>query len=267
MNEVPEIEEKLKINFPRIKEKLTDFINKKVREANADGVVFGLSGGIDSAVIAYLCQRTLENDNVLAVSMPEEGVTSKKDLKDSKKIVDELNIDFKTVQISSILEEFSNSIEDFDQEAKVPIANLKPRIRMSILYYYANLLNYLVVGTGNKSELQIGYFTKYGDGASDLIPLGSLYKNQVYKIAEKLGVPNEILEKEPSAGLWQGQTDESELGLGYDKIDRILIGLSLNFEKEKISEILDIPIEDVEVVIDKKESVEHKLQRPPIPEI
>lgn len=181
------------------------------------------------------------------------------------KIAQILGIDYKEIAIDSILNEYL-SMTQLD-ENKLAIGNLKARIRMSIIYYYANANNYLVSGTGNKSEILIGYFTKYGDGACDIEPIGDLYKNDVYKLGEYLNLPQEILDKPPRAGLWNNQTDEEEIGMGYNLIDQILY---LYTEKEnentEIAEKLEIPVDDVNMIITKVIRSKHKIKVPESPE-
>ncbi|HIP57929.1 MAG TPA: NAD(+) synthase, partial [Archaeoglobus profundus] len=138
------------------------------------------------------------------------------------------------------------------------------RVRMTICYYYANSLGYLVAGTGNKSELMTGYFTKYGDGGVDFLPIGDLYKTEVFELAKYLGVPEKIIKKIPSAGLWAGQTDEDELGITYNKLDTILKGLEIGYSPNEICKIYNVKEEDVRRVIHLIESSKHKRELPPI---
>ena len=168
-------------------------------------------------------------------------------------------------KINEVLNEFLAVTQLEDNN--LAIGNLKARIRMSIIYYYANQKNYLVCGTGNKSEILIGYFTKHGDGACDMEPIGDLYKTEVYKLSESLGVQKEILNKPPRAGLWANQTDEDEIGMSYDLLDQILY---LFTEKDKknteIAEKLDISVDDVNMIITKIIRSEHKSKVPEIPQ-
>ena len=176
-----------------------------------------------------------------------------------------LGIDYKEIAIDSILNEFL-LMTQLD-ENNLAIGNLKARIRMSIIYYYANQKNYLVSGTGNKSEILIGYFTKHGDGACDIEPIGDLYKTDVYKLSEYLDVPKEIIDKPPRAGLWSNQTDEAELGMSYDLIDKILYQYTENDEEtEEISEKLGLSEDDVDMIITKIIRNEHKSKVPESPQ-
>ncbi|KXB03103.1 NAD synthetase, partial [candidate division MSBL1 archaeon SCGC-AAA261F19] len=193
MATLKDIERSLEIRSMEIERKLTKFIRDKIEDANAEGVVLGLSGGVDSSTATFLCAKALGGRKVLALSLPEKGTTNLQERKNAKKVAKKLDIDFRIIEISPILEEFRERIEDFDEESKLPAANLRPRVRMTIIYYYANLQNRLVVGGSNRSELRAGYFTKYGDGASDLAPLGCLYKSQVLELARHLKVPESII--------------------------------------------------------------------------
>ena len=180
-------------------------------------------------------------------------------------IAQKLGIDYKEIAIDSILNEFLllTQINDSD----VAIGNLKARIRMSIIYYFANAKNYLVSGTGNKSEILIGYFTKYGDGACDMEPIGDLYKKEVYELSEYMNIPSEIINKPPRAGLWNNQTDEDELGMNYDSIDEILyLKLEKTLDINKISEKLNISNSDVEMILNKVNKSEHKNKIPESPQ-
>lgn len=180
-------------------------------------------------------------------------------------IAQKLGIDYMEIAIDSILNEYLSLIR-LDKN-NVAIGNLKARIRMSIIYYFANAKNYLVSGTGNKSEILIGYFTKYGDGACDMEPIGDLYKKEVYELSEYLKIPSEIINKPPRAGLWNNQTDEDELGLSYDLIDEILyLNLENVLEVDKISEKLNISNSDVEMILNKVNQSEHKNKIPESPQ-
>jgi len=208
-------------------QKLCDWIGDKVTKAKAEGVLFGLSGGLDSAVVAILCKKVFPK-NTLALVMPCHSTN--KDIEDALELVKKFNISYKVIDLSEIYDSFISLLETKEKKAdfKLTEINVKPRLRMTTLYYFANKLNYLAVGTGNKSEIMIGYFTKYGDGGADILPLGNLLKSQVRKLAEYLGIPKKIIDKPPSAGLWEGQTDEEEIGISYDQLDKYLKTGKLN---------------------------------------
>ncbi len=261
------IHDELGIRPAQVRRKLIDFLRRKVKDAGAEGVVLGLSGGLDSAITAFLCAEALGSEKVLAISMPEADTVNPQDIADARKVANELAIDFKVVDLTSAVEGIRKNVKDFKVDETLPTANLKPRIRMTILYYHANLLNRLVVGTSNRSEIRAGYFTKYGDGASDIAPLGSLYKTQVTKLAKHLEVPDYILRKPPSAGLWRGQTDESELGLSYEKLDKIYAGLDLGLKQSDIAEAAGVKVKDVSEFIKREERAKHKLAGPEVPSL
>lgn len=205
------------------------FISEKVKKAGAKGAVVGLSGGVDSAVVAALASRALGGDNVIGIMMPSQ-TNSQADIDDAKLVAGKLGIKTIMVPIRPMVDAFQ---ENLPQDKKA-IGNLTARVRMSILYYYANHLNYLVAGTGNKSEISIGYFTKYGDGGSDLLPIGDLYKTQVKGLAAFLGIPKKVIDRVPTAGLWPGQTDEGEIGMSYADLDSALAGKSLSLKVHKM---------------------------------
>ena len=202
-------------------QKLCDWMEDKVTKAKAEGVVFGLSGGIDSAVVAVLSMRVLPK-NTLAIIIPCHSLEA--DINDALDLINKFNIPYKIIDLSKVYDSLIHLLNDKEKKGsfKLAEANMKPRLRMITLYYFANKLNYLVVGTGNRSELTIGYFTKYGDGGADILPLGNLLKSQVKELAEYLDIPKKIINKLPSAGLWEGQTDEQEIGINYDQLDKYL---------------------------------------------
>ena len=215
--------------------KLIDWIKEQIAIANRRGVVFGLSGGLDSAVVAVLCKRAFP-DNTLALIMPCHS--SKTDIEHAEAVASKFYIPTNTIALEGVFYSLLKALPIGDCEPannKLAEANLKPRLRMLALYYIATQLYYLVVGTGNRSEISIGYFTKYGDGAADILPLGNLVKNQVRELAVYLDIPKEIIQKPPSAGLWVGQTDEEEMGITYDGLDRYLLtGQAAGEVKKKI---------------------------------
>lgn len=242
-------------------ERITAFIRNVVEEANAEGVVVGLSGGVDSSTTAFLCVKALGKDRVLGIIMPERGVTREEDVDDALKVCEILGIDYKFVEINPMVDVFLNELGEGN---RIAVANLKPRIRMIINYYFANNLRRLVAGTGNKSELMTGYYTKYGDGGVDFLPIGDLYKTEVFELAKFLGVPERIIKKAPSAGLWIGQTDEGELGITYAKLDTILKALEKGVKPEEIPKKYDVSEEEVKRVLEMVERSRHKREPPPV---
>jgi len=260
------ISDALRIEPAAVERKLETFIKRKVLEAGADGVVVGLSGGIDSSTVAVLSVRALGSKKVTGISLPEAGVSDPRDVADARLVAKKLNLVLKVVDIAPIVKAVRQSLVDFKSGARLPNANILPRVRMVVLYYYANLLNRLVVGCGNRSELRTGYFTKYGDGASDMFPLGGLYKTQVRELAAYLGIPQRIMNKTPTAGLWRGQTDEGELGIRYKELDLIFAGLDLGLEPRVIAAATGVGLSKVKSIIERERRNIHKLRPPDIPE-
>jgi NAD+ synthase len=257
-----EIERLLEIDPKAVERKLRNFLRRKVEEAKAKGVILGLSGGVDSAATATLSTKALGKKRVTAFFLPEQSTTPALDEEDARLIAGSLGITLKKIDISPLLRGFHKHLEI---KGLIPAANLKARVRMCILYYHANLLNRLVVGTGNRSELRSGYFTKYGDGGCDILPIGCLYKTQVKVLARHLGIPERIIGKTPSAGLWRGQTDEAELGLPYEKLDKVYAGLDLGCKARELAKALGLGLAVVEAVIERERSSIHKLRPPEIP--
>ncbi len=203
-------------DYASITEAIEEFLLEQLEKNHAQGVILGLSGGIDSAVLAYICKRKLR-EKTLAIIMPDTLITPS-ETSDAHQIISLTGIQHKLIDIRPIVNEYSMYLEP-NEKAK---GNLRARIRTNILYYYANSKNYLVLGSSDKSEHMIGYFTKFGDGASDLMPIISLYKLQVREIAKHLGVPENIISKKSSPHLWNGHKAEEELGVTYEEIDSIL---------------------------------------------
>lgn len=195
------------------------WLRDKVKAANAKGVVFGLSGGIDSAVVAGISKLAFPEKS-LGIIMPCNS--NEKDEEHGRLVGNFLGLNTKKVDLSNTYEIFLSSI-DREKENLLALNNIKPRLRMTTLYYYAQINNYLVLGCSNKSELYTGYFTKYGDSGSDLIPLGDFLKEEVYEIARHFKIPMEIINKKPSAGLWENQTDEEEMGFSYEVLDKYIM--------------------------------------------
>ncbi len=209
-----------------MKNRIVSWVKKQVKDAGAKGIVLGLSGGIDSAVVAALCKKAVGKNNLLVLFMPCNS--NAQDLKDARLVARKLKLNSRLVDLSAV---YNNFLKVLPQAESLARGNLKPRLRMNTLYYFANKLNYLVCGTGNKSELLVGYFTKYGDGGVDILPIADLFKRQVRSLAKELNIPESIIIKPPTAGLWQGQTDEGEMGITYDELDDILDRLCNNKEQ------------------------------------
>lgn len=206
------------LDLAAAKKKIVSFIRNRGEEAGVDGAVLGLSGGVDSAVTAYLTVEALGSRHVTALILPDFRVTPEADVSDAKQVAEELGIETRVTDIAPIHRTFMKGLE----QNRLAEGNLRARIRMALLYFYANSANRLVVGTGDRSEALLGYFTKYGDGGVDILPIGDLYKTEVRKMGEILGIGRKIISKRSSPRLWPGQTAEDELGMNYEVIDGVL---------------------------------------------
>jgi NAD+ synthase len=211
-------------------EQISTWLRERAMAGGARGYVFGLSGGIDSAVVAKLCQMAFPQ-RVLGVILP--CYSHPQDEADARLVATAFQIpvarvdlgptfDAVTDALSHAVRGLPSHVDSVDIKQQLPEANLKPRLRMTSLYFIANSLNYLVAGTGNRSEITLGYYTKYGDGGVDVLPIGGLVKSEVRALAQELGVPEPLITKAPSAGLWVGQTDEAEMGFSYDMLEAYL---------------------------------------------
>ncbi len=255
----------IKLDYDYVVDKITSFIRGCVEESRAAGAVIGLSGGVDSSVTAFLTVKALGPSRVLGLIMPY-ATTPREDVEDALEVARTLGISYRIIDISDIRNSFAKTIPDFDESNRVACGNLLPRIRMTILYYYANKNNLLVVGTGDKSELLIGYFTKYGDGGVDILPIGCLYKTQVRALGKHLGVPDRIVRKPSSPRLWPGHLAEEELQLKYDLIDCVLYCLfDLKLNIDETVRMLGVSREVVCRVLELHERSRHKRSLPPVP--
>ncbi len=240
-----------KLDYDKVETKIINWIKEKVQEAGMEGAVVGLSGGIDSAVTSLLCQKAFPN-HFLAVILPCNS--QQQDIIDAENFAKENDFDYLVKDLSSVLEEMLVTLTgNKTAKNKLSVVNIKPRLRMTVLYYYAAENNYLVVGTDNWSELKVGYFTKHGDGGVDIAPLGTLVKTEVRQLASHLNIPHKIINKPPSAGLWEGQTDEEELGISYQELDKyILTGKAQKDTRKKVEKMAD--------------NNRHKLEPIPVPD-
>lgn len=213
-------------------EAICSWIKDAVNDAKAKGVVLGLSGGIDSAVVAALCKRVYPDDT-LCLIMP--CYSNPQDEEDAKLVAEKLNLKVERVVLDSVYDALRAAVGSQDTDHRLLLGNIKSRLRMVTLYYFAGKYNYLVAGTSNKSELTIGYFTKYGDSGADILPIADFVKTEVYELARYLEIPEEIINKKPTAGLWKDQTDEGEMGMTYEELDNyILYGKATDIVKDKI---------------------------------
>lgn len=196
-------------------EEIVAWLKEQMKESGTEGFVLGLSGGLDSAVCAALVRKATEN--CLGLILPIESDV--KDLDDAGDIADLLKLKTQYIDLTSV---YNSLVKILPGGDRVALGNIKARLRMVALYYHANMHNYLVCGTGNRTEISLGYFTKHGDGACDILPIGDLYKGEVRELAGELNIPEYIIKKTPSAGLWSGQTDEKEIGFTYEEMDNAL---------------------------------------------
>ncbi|HZY70710.1 MAG TPA: NAD+ synthase [Thermoplasmata archaeon] len=240
------------------------FLAAHVRDARADGAVVGLSGGIDSAVVARLAHDALGAERVTGVLMPDAAYPAPL-LRETEEYAAALGIRTVVRPITEVEAAFHALQPELSD--RVAVGNVKARIRMIVIYGEARGRNALVLGTGNKSELLMGYYTKWGDGGVDVLPLGDLYKTQIRELARELGLPEAILARPPTAGLWEGQTDEEELGVTYERLDRILLGLEELRTESEVAQRWGIDESVVREVVRRIHVTRHKRRLPPIPKI
>lgn len=225
-------------------DEIAAWLRRHLDESGAESFIVGLSGGIDSATVCALCSHAATPERVLRAIMPSHS--SPTDAEHATLVARTFGIETMTINLTSATEAFLTAMPSVARKEsgdgkvqRLAMANVRPRLRMTTLYYLANLRNGLVVGIGNKSEALVGYFTKYGDGGVDVLPIAILYKHEVRALARVLGVPEPILSKAPSAGLWAGQTDEGELDMNYDQLDAALIAIEGDEPQSSDSHVLN----------------------------
>ena len=209
---------KLNLNLKEVHNELVEFLRENFKKAGFSKAVLGLSGGIDSALVAYLLRDALGKENVLAIMMPYKS-SNPDSLNHAKLVVEDLKINSKTIEITDMIDAY---FKNEKEATSLRMGNKMARERMSILFDYSSKENALVVGTSNKTEIYLGYSTQFGDSACALNPIGDLYKTNIWDLSRYLKIPNELIEKKPSADLWEGQTDEQEMGLTYKEADQVL---------------------------------------------
>jgi NAD+ synthase len=255
------------------REHVTAFVESVVDDAGAEGAVLGLSGGIDSTLTAHLAVEALGADRVHGLVMPS-GVNTAGNMSDAERVARDLGIGYDVVDIDPIFDAFVEAFPEEDTGDRIdtdPLrtaaGNVRVRIRAVLNYFVANAENRVVLGTGNRSEALTGYYTKYGDQAVDCNPIGNLYKQQVRQLAAHVGVDDDLVTKTPSAEMWTGQTDETEMGLSYDTLDAILaLHVDGPLSKSATVRQLDVATEQVDRVVDLFERSAHKRAMPPAPE-
>jgi len=246
--------------YPAIKE----FIRQKVEESGGNGVVVGLSGGIDSATVSKLCIDAVGADKVLNIFMPSRA-SPDQDRRDAEAFCKKFGAELKVVDIEPAVNGFRSILSSMEQ--KEFAGNMTARCRMVVLFHEARLRARLVMGTSNKSELLTGYFTKFGDGGSDFCPIGDLYKTEVRQLAEHIDVPTNIIERVPSACLWAGQTDEEEMGITYEELDQVLFGLERCMTNEAIAAESGVSLDKVDRVWNMYKCSVHKRKMPLVPKV
>ena len=254
---------KLDLNLKDVHNELVKFLRENFKKAGFSKAVLGLSGGIDSALVAYLLRDALGKENVLAIMMPYKS-SNPDSLNHAKLVIEDLKINSKTIEITDMIDAY---FKNEKEASSLRMGNKMARERMSILFDYSSKENALVVGTSNKTEIYLGYSTQFGDSACALNPIGDLYKTNIWDLSRYLKIPNELIEKKPSADLWEGQTDEQEMGLTYKEADQVLYRMLE--ENKTVEEILNEGFDKslVENIVRRMNRSEYKRRMPLIAKI
>ena len=254
---------KLDLNLKEVHNELVEFLRENFKKAGFSKAVLGLSGGIDSALVAYLLRDALGKENVLAIMMPYKS-SNPDSLNHAKLVIEDLKINSKTIEITDMIDAY---FKNEKEATSLRMGNKMARERMSILFDYSSKENTLVVGTSNKTEIYLGYSTQFGDSACALNPIGDLYKTNIWDLSRYLKIPNELIEKKPSADLWEGQTDEQEMGLTYKEADQVLYRMLE--ENKTVEEILNEGFAKslVENIVKRMNRSEYKRRMPLIAKI
>lgn len=245
--------------------RITEFIRDATDRSGCKGLIIGISGGLDSAVTTKLCIDAIGPEKVINIFMPS-AVTPPADYTLTSDLCSMWGTEYRIIDVQPAIDTFTGMLFT-NTEAPLERGNISARCRMTVLYNRAKKRDALIAGTSNRSEYMMGYFTKFGDGAYDIAPMIDLYKTQVRQAAELIGVPKEIIDKVPTAGLWEGQTDEDEMGISYKDLDNVLNGISFGCSDEEISSNANVPRPKVFEIRDRVAKMEHKRVQAARPDI
>lgn len=250
------------VDAPLVVDMIVEFISDQIGVSGLEGAIVSASGGIDSAVTLVLTVKAIGHNRVRALMMPERDITPQCDVDDVMQLTEMLDVKCDVVEITPVIHVMRSTLPFYDPSVLISSGNVKTRVRMIIAYHYANSMSSMVIGSTNKTEWMMGYFTKYGDGGVDLMPIADLYKTQVRQLARHLKIPRRIIEKTPTAGLWIGQSDEDELGIKYETLDPILYAWERGMDLNDIARAVGVDPSTVRRVLERARSNEHKRRLP-----